>query len=118
MDRIKNLAELEDEKKLNGSSNEDQPINVIWRLQRRRIRYEIGNIMVEYFGQQLSGFYSTVNERVQSYGSCYAKSPIIYGVVSRPKALIVLWFSMVQSMTKRSTKEMLTELGHHFLNTH
>ena len=32
MDRIKNLVELEDEKKLNGNSNEDQPVNVIWRL--------------------------------------------------------------------------------------
>ena len=118
MDRIKNLVELEDEKKLNGNSNEDQPVNVIWRLQRRRIRYGIGKTMVEYFGHQLSSFDSTINERVQSYGSRYAKSPIIYGVVSRPKALIVLWFSMVQSMTKHSTKEMLTEPGHHFLNTH
>ena len=27
VDRIKNLAELEDGKKLNGSSNEDQPVS-------------------------------------------------------------------------------------------
>ena len=39
VDRIKNLAELEDGKKLNGSSNEDQPVKVTWRLQRRKIQF-------------------------------------------------------------------------------
>ncbi|RVW23915.1 hypothetical protein CK203_082616 [Vitis vinifera] len=39
MDRMKNLAELEDGKQLSGSSNEDQPVKVIWRLRRRRTRY-------------------------------------------------------------------------------
>ncbi|WKA12705.1 hypothetical protein VitviT2T_030066 [Vitis vinifera] len=65
------------------------------------------------FGEQLSGFDSTINKQVQSYESLYAKSLIIYGVVSQSKALIVLWFLMVQSMAKRLMKGMLTEHGHH-----
>ncbi|KAJ0480740.1 putative 5-methyltetrahydropteroyltriglutamate--homocysteine S-methyltransferase [Helianthus annuus] len=43
------------------------------------------NDMVEYFGEQLSGFAFTANGWVQSYGSRCVKPPIIYGDVSRPK---------------------------------
>lgn len=64
--------------------------------------------MVEYFGEQLSGFAFTVNGWVQSYGSRCVKPPIIYGDVSRPKAMTVFWSSMAQSMTKRPMKGMLT----------
>ncbi|KAK3408357.1 hypothetical protein EUGRSUZ_J00613 [Eucalyptus grandis] len=66
------------------------------------------NDMVEYFGEQLSGFAFTVNGWVQSYGSRCVKPPIIYGDVSRPKAMTVFWSSMAQSMTKRPMKGMLT----------
>lgn len=38
--------------------------------------------MVEYFGQQLSGFAFTENGWVQSYGSRYVRPPIIYGEYS------------------------------------
>lgn len=66
------------------------------------------NDMVEYFGEQLQGFAFTVNGWVQSYGSRCVKPPIIYGDVSRPKAMTVFWSSMAQSMTARPMKGMLT----------
>ncbi|GLT95396.1 hypothetical protein SLE2022_130800 [Rubroshorea leprosula] len=66
------------------------------------------NDMVEYFGEQLSGFAFTVNGWVQSYGSRCVKPPIIYGDVSRPKPMTVFWSSMAQSMTARPMKGMLT----------
>ncbi|XP_038904556.1 5-methyltetrahydropteroyltriglutamate--homocysteine methyltransferase 1 [Benincasa hispida] len=66
------------------------------------------NDMVEYFGEQLSGFAFTVNGWVQSYGSRCVKPPIIYGDVSRPKAMTVFWSTMAQSMTARPMKGMLT----------
>ncbi|KAI3991303.1 hypothetical protein MKX01_034622 [Papaver californicum] len=66
------------------------------------------NDMVEYFGEQLSGFAFSVNGWVQSYGSRCVKPPIIYGDVSRPKAMTVFWSSMAQSMTSRPMKGMLT----------
>ncbi|XP_031258500.1 5-methyltetrahydropteroyltriglutamate--homocysteine methyltransferase 1-like [Pistacia vera] len=66
------------------------------------------NDMVEYFGEQLSGFAFTANGWVQSYGSHCVKPPIIYGDVSRPKAMTVFWSSMAQSMTARPMKGILT----------
>ncbi|KAL7127030.1 hypothetical protein ABFS83_14G226700 [Erythranthe nasuta] len=66
------------------------------------------NDMVEYFGEQLSGFAFTVNGWVQSYGSRCVKPPIIYGDVSRPKAMTVFWSKLAQSMTQRPMKGMLT----------
>ncbi|KAG8371080.1 hypothetical protein BUALT_Bualt13G0049700 [Buddleja alternifolia] len=66
------------------------------------------NDMVEYFGEQLSGFAFTVNGWVQSYGSRCVKPPIIYGDVSRPKAMTVFWSTLAQSMTKCPMKGMLT----------
>nr|GMC81868.1 5-methyltetrahydropteroyltriglutamate--homocysteine methyltransferase-like [Ipomoea batatas] len=66
------------------------------------------NDMVEYFGEQLSGFAFTANGWVQSYGSRCVKPPIIYGDVSRPKAMTVFWSSTAQGMTKRPMKGMLT----------
>ncbi|KAJ7976419.1 5-methyltetrahydropteroyltriglutamate--homocysteine methyltransferase [Quillaja saponaria] len=66
------------------------------------------NDMVEYFGEQLSGFAFTVNGWVQSYGSRCVKPPIIYGDVSRPKPMTVFWSSKAQSLTKRPMKGMLT----------
>ncbi|XP_039130759.1 5-methyltetrahydropteroyltriglutamate--homocysteine methyltransferase 2-like [Dioscorea cayenensis subsp. rotundata] len=66
------------------------------------------NDMVEYFGEQLAGITFTVNGWVQLYGSRCVKPPIIYGDVSRPKAMTVFWSSMAQSMTSRPMKAMLT----------
>ncbi|CAN1271742.1 5-methyltetrahydropteroyltriglutamate--homocysteine methyltransferase [Linum perenne] len=66
------------------------------------------NDMVEYFGEQLSGFAFSANGWVQSYGSRCVKPPIIYGDVSRPNPMTVYWSSAAQSMTTRPMKGMLT----------
>ena len=84
-----------------------------------RIQEEIGldvlvhgeserNDMVEYFGEQLSGFAFTQNGWVQSYGSRCVKPPIIYGDVSRPNAMTVDWITYAQSLTDKPVKGMLT----------
>lgn len=66
------------------------------------------NDMVEYFGEQLQGFAFTDFGWVQSYGSRAVKPPIIYGDVSRPKAMTVEWAQYAQSLTKKPMKGMLT----------
>jgi len=66
------------------------------------------NDMVEYFGEQLSGFLFTKNGWVQSYGSRCVKPPVIYGDVSRPAAMTLRWTSYAQSLTKQWVKGMLT----------
>lgn len=43
--------------------------------------------MVEYFGQQLSGFAFTEHGWVQSYGSRYVRPPIIFSDVARPEPI-------------------------------
>lgn len=66
------------------------------------------NDMVEYFGEQLTGFAFTQHGWVQSYGTRYVKPPIIYGDVARPGPMTVRWSRFAQSKTKRSVKGMLT----------
>ncbi len=66
------------------------------------------NDMVEYFGEQLEGYVFTEIGWVQSYGSRYVKPPIIFGDVSRPKAMTVYWSEYAQSITNRAMKGMLT----------
>ncbi len=66
------------------------------------------NDMVQYFGEQLSGFAFTRHAWVQSYGSRCVRPPIIYGDVSRPKPMTVVWWRYAQSLTKRPMKGMLT----------
>ena len=66
------------------------------------------NDMVEYFGQLLEGFAFTQNAWVQSYGSRCVKPPVIFGDVSRPNAMTVLWIKYAQSRTKKVVKGMLT----------
>src|SRR5207249_2509675 len=66
------------------------------------------NDMVEYFGEQLEGFAFTEHGWVQSYGSRYVKPPIIYGDVSRSKAMTVRWSTFAQSKTACPVKGMLT----------
>jgi len=45
---------------------------------------------------------------VQSYGSRCVKPPVIYGDVSRPRAMTVDWISYAQSRTAKPMKGMLT----------
>jgi 5-methyltetrahydropteroyltriglutamate--homocysteine methyltransferase len=66
------------------------------------------NDMVEYFGEQLSGFTFTQNGWVQSYGSRCVKPPIIYGDVSRSHPMTVSWITFAQSQTTKPMKGMLT----------
>lgn len=66
------------------------------------------NDMVEYFSDLLEGMAMTANGWVQSYGSRCVKPPIIYGDVSRPKAMTVEWTKFAQSLTDKPVKAMLT----------
>ncbi|MBC2665401.1 5-methyltetrahydropteroyltriglutamate--homocysteine S-methyltransferase [Novosphingobium flavum] len=66
------------------------------------------NDMVQYFGEQLSGFAFTKAAWVQSYGSRYVRPPIIYGDVARPAPMTVSWWDYAQSLTGKPVKGMLT----------
>ncbi|OHU83914.1 5-methyltetrahydropteroyltriglutamate--homocysteine S-methyltransferase [Helicobacter sp. CLO-3] len=66
------------------------------------------NDMVEYFGEQMEGFVFSANGWVQSYGSRCVKPPIIFGDVSRPKAMTLEWSKYAQSLTQKIMKGMLT----------
>jgi 5-methyltetrahydropteroyltriglutamate--homocysteine methyltransferase len=66
------------------------------------------NDMVQYFGEQLSGFAFTRSAWVQSYGSRCVRPPILYGDVSRPKPMTVEWWRYAQSLTDKPMKGMLT----------
>ena len=66
------------------------------------------NDMVEYFGEQLSGFAFSKFGWVQSYGSRCVKPPIIFGDVSRPVAMTVEWSKYAQEQTEKIMKGMLT----------
>lgn len=66
------------------------------------------NDMVEYFGEQLSGYGFSENGWVQSYGSRCVKPPFIYGDISRPKPMTVNWITYAQSKTQKIMKGMLT----------
>ena len=66
------------------------------------------NDMVQYFGEQLSGFVFTKHGWVQSYGSRCVRPPILFGDVSRPKPMTVEWWRYAQALTERPMKGMLT----------
>jgi len=66
------------------------------------------NDMVEYFGEQLDGFAFSQYGWVQSYGTRCVKPPIIFGDVSRPKAMTVAWSKFAQEQTDKIMKGMLT----------
>jgi 5-methyltetrahydropteroyltriglutamate--homocysteine methyltransferase len=66
------------------------------------------NDMVQYFGEQLSGFAFTQHGWVQSYGSRCVRPPILFGDVSRPEPMTVGWWTYAQSLTKKPMKAMLT----------
>ncbi|WP_454695772.1 5-methyltetrahydropteroyltriglutamate--homocysteine S-methyltransferase [Achromobacter aegrifaciens] len=66
------------------------------------------NDMVEYFGEQLQGYAFSQFGWVQSYGSRCVKPPILFGDISRPKAMTVEWITYAQSLTQKPMKGMLT----------
>lgn len=66
------------------------------------------NDMVEYFSEQLDGYAFSEFGWVQSYGSRCVKPPILYGDISRPKAMTVEWSTYAQSLTDKPMKGMVT----------
>lgn len=66
------------------------------------------NDMVEYFGENLTGFVFTQSGWVQSYGSRCVKPPIIVGDISRPKFITGKWIIYAQSLTNKPVKGILT----------
>ncbi|GAA2387028.1 5-methyltetrahydropteroyltriglutamate--homocysteine S-methyltransferase [Dactylosporangium salmoneum] len=66
------------------------------------------NDMVQYFGEQLTGFAATEHGWVQSYGSRCVRPPILHGDVARPGPMTVAWSTYAQSLTDRPVKGMLT----------
>ncbi len=66
------------------------------------------NDMVQYFAEQLSGFVTTQQGWVQSYGTRYVRPPVVVGDVSRPEAMTVEWTQYAQSLTSKPVKGMLT----------
>jgi 5-methyltetrahydropteroyltriglutamate--homocysteine methyltransferase len=66
------------------------------------------NDMVEYFGEQLDGYAFSQFGWVQSYGSRCVKPPILFGDISRPRAMTVEWIRYAQSQTSKPMKGMLT----------
>ncbi|SEN62665.1 methionine synthase (B12-independent) [Pseudomonas sp. ok272] len=66
------------------------------------------NDMVEYFAEQLDGYAFTRFGWVQSYGSRCVKPAVIFGDLSRPKAMTVEWIRYAQGLTTKVMKGMLT----------
>jgi len=66
------------------------------------------NDMVEYFGEQLEGYFFTRNGWVISYGSRGVKPPVIYGDIRRSAPMTVEWSAFAQTLTQRPMKGMLT----------
>lgn len=66
------------------------------------------NDMVQYFAEQLQGFFATHNGWVQSYGSRCVRPPILFGDVVRGHPMTVDWISYAQSLTDKPVKGMLT----------
>lgn len=66
------------------------------------------NDMVEYFAEQLDGYAFTRFGWVQSYGSRCVKPAVIFGDLSRSKAMTVEWIRYAQGLTEKVMKGMLT----------
>ena len=66
------------------------------------------NDMVEYFGENLTGFVFTENGWVQSYGTRGVKPPIVFGDIKREKPFTVEYIAYANTLTKKDVKGMLT----------
>ncbi len=66
------------------------------------------NDMVEYFGENLTGFVFTENAWVQSYGTRAVKPPIIFGDIRREKDFTVDWILKAKEYSSKEVKGMLT----------
>ncbi|MFC1416141.1 5-methyltetrahydropteroyltriglutamate--homocysteine S-methyltransferase [Streptacidiphilus cavernicola] len=66
------------------------------------------NDMVQYFAEQLTGYFATRHGWVQSYGTRYVRPPVLAGDISRPEPMTVRWTGYAQAQTDRPVKGMLT----------
>jgi len=66
------------------------------------------NDMVQYFAEQLDGFFATRNGWVQSYGSRCVRPPVLFGDVTRRQPMTVEWAEYAQTLTDKPVKGMLT----------
>jgi 5-methyltetrahydropteroyltriglutamate--homocysteine methyltransferase len=66
------------------------------------------NDMVQYFAEQLDGFFASQNGWVQSYGTRCVRPPILYGDVARRHPMTVDWIAYARSLTDKPVKGMLT----------
>ncbi len=66
------------------------------------------NDMVQYFAEQLDGFFATKSGWVQSYGSRCVRPPVLFGDVVRRHPMTVEWAKYAQSLTDKPVKGMLT----------
>lgn len=66
------------------------------------------NDMVEFFGENLSGYVFTEKAWVQSYGTRCVKPPIIFGDIKREKPITVAYSEYAASLTDKPLKGMLT----------
>ncbi|MUL79670.1 5-methyltetrahydropteroyltriglutamate--homocysteine S-methyltransferase [Mycolicibacterium sp. CBMA 226] len=66
------------------------------------------NDMVQYFAEQLDGFFATKNGWVQSYGSRCVRPPVLFGDVTRQQPMTVEWAKYAQTLTDKPVKGMLT----------
>ena len=71
------------------------------------------NDMVEYFGEQLSGFAFSKFGWVQSYGSRCVKPPIIFGDVSRPKPMTVEVGDILAKPDQTADERHVDRADHH-----
>ena len=66
------------------------------------------NDMVEFFGENLSGYVFTDKAWVQSYGTRCVKPPIIFGDIKRIRPITVDYSVYAQGLTEKPVKGMLT----------
>ena len=66
------------------------------------------NDMVEFFGENLSGYIFTANGWVQSYGTRGVKPPIVFGDVKRKESITTDYIRYANSLTDKDVKGMLT----------
>lgn len=66
------------------------------------------NDMVEFFGENLTGYVFTSNAWVQSYGTRGLKPPIIFGDIKREKSITTDYIVYANSLTDKNVKGMLT----------
>lgn len=66
------------------------------------------NDMVEFFGENLTGYVFTEKAWVQSYGTRCVKPPIIFGDIRRENPITVFYSEYAQSLSDKPVKGMLT----------